>query len=63
MTKQKVTAAFMAGLILGLAMWLISGMLWLLPVGIVCGLITLPVLRESNDPARPRKRRDQNFRD
>ena len=40
--KEKLVPCLIAGAILGLVLWLASGMLWLLPVGLAAGLLGYP---------------------
>ncbi|MDO5033080.1 hypothetical protein [Corynebacterium sp.] len=61
--KEKLVPCLIAGGILGVVLWLASGMLWLLPVGIVVGLAGYPLLAMTPDTARSRKKRDDTFRD
>ncbi|MFW9033778.1 hypothetical protein [Corynebacterium striatum] len=61
--NQKLASCLIAGAILGAVLWLASGMLWLLPVGIALGLLGLPILALSRDESQSRKRRDDTFRD
>ncbi len=42
--NQKLASCLIAGAILGAVLWLASGMLWLLPVGLALGLLGLPIL-------------------
>ncbi|QRP97610.1 hypothetical protein I6J72_10690 [Corynebacterium sp. FDAARGOS 1242] len=61
--KEKLVPCLIAGAILGLVLWLASGMLWLLPVGLVAGLMGYPLLGITRDESQARKRRDDTFRD
>lgn len=61
--NQKLASCLIAGAILGAVLWLASGMLWLLPVGIALGLLGLPILALSRDEPKSRKQRDDTFRD
>ncbi|ART22304.1 hypothetical protein ACL1HS_02425 [Corynebacterium striatum] len=61
--NQKLASCLIAGAILGAVLWLASGMLWLLPVGIALGLLGLPILALSRDESKSRKQRDDTFRD
>ena len=61
--NQKLASCLIAGAILGAVVWLASGMLWLLPVGIALGLLGLPILALSRDESKSRKQRDDTFRD
>lgn len=49
--------------ITGLVLWLASGMLWMLPVGLAAGLAGYPLLGITRDESQARKRRDDTFRD
>ena len=57
--KEKLVPCLIAGAILGVVLWLASGMLWLLPVG----LVGYPLLGITRDESQARKRRDDTFRD
>ncbi|MDK7883983.1 hypothetical protein [Corynebacterium striatum] len=61
--NRKLASCLIAGAILGAVLWLASGMLWLLPVGIALGLLGLPILALSRDESKSRKQRDDTFRD
>ncbi|QRP59895.1 hypothetical protein [Corynebacterium minutissimum] len=61
--KEKLVPCLIAGAILGLVLWLASGMLWLLPVGLAAGLAGYPLLGMTRDESQARKRRDDTFRD
>ena len=61
--KEKFVPCLIAGAILGLVLWLASGMLWLLPVGLAAGLAGYPLLGITRDESQARKRRDDTFRD
>ncbi|MFW9158721.1 hypothetical protein [Corynebacterium striatum] len=61
--NQKLASCLIAGAILGAVLWLASGMLWLLPVGIALGLLGLPILALSRDESKSRRQRDDTFRD
>ncbi len=61
--KEKLVPCLIAGAILGLVLWLASGMLWLLPVGLAAGLAGYPLLGMTRDESQVRKRRDDTFRD
>ncbi|MFH6888985.1 MULTISPECIES: hypothetical protein [Corynebacterium] len=61
--KEKLVPCLIAGAILGLVLWLASGMLWLLPVGLAAGLAGYPLLGITRDESQARKRRDDTFRD
>ncbi|XLN84551.1 hypothetical protein ACKFRS_01250 [Corynebacterium tuberculostearicum] len=52
-----------AGVILGLMLWLGSGIFWLFLVGLGIGVAATPLLKLAADPSRSRKRRDSSFRD
>jgi len=60
--KEKLVPCLIAGAILGLVLWLASGMLWLLPVGLAAGLAGYPLLGMMRDESQARKRRDDTFR-
>ena len=60
--KEKLVPCLIAGAILGLVLWLASGMLWLLPVGLAAGLAGYPLLGITRDESQARKRRDDTFR-
>ena len=61
--KEKLVPCLIAGAILGVVLWLASGMLWLLPVGLAAGLAGDPLLGMTRDESLARKRRDDTFRD
>ena len=61
--KEKLVPCLIAGAILGLVLWLASGMLWMLPVGLAAGLAGYPLLGITRDASQARKRRDDTFRD
>lgn len=61
--KEKLVPCLIAGAILGLVLWLASGMLWMLPVGLAAGLAGYPLLGITRDESQARKRRDDTFRD
>lgn len=61
--KEKLVPCLIAGAILGVVLWLASGMLWLLPVGLAAGLAGYPLLGITRDDSQARKRRDDTFRD
>lgn len=61
--KEKLVPCLIAGAILGLVLWLASGMLWLLPVGLAAGLAGYPLHGITRDESQARKRRDDTFRD
>ncbi|GAA1470685.1 hypothetical protein ACUY2X_01355 [Corynebacterium minutissimum] len=61
--KEKLIPCLIAGAIFGLVLWLASGMLWLLPVGLAAGLMGYPLLGITRDESQARKRRDDTFRD
>ena len=61
--KEKLIPCLSAGAIFGLVLWLASGMLWLLPVGLAAGLAGYPLLGMTRDESQARKRRDDTFRD
>lgn len=61
--KEKLVPCLIAGAILGVVLWLASGMLWLLPVGLAAGLAGYPLLGMTRDESQARKRRDDTFRD
>ena len=61
--KEKLVPCLIAGAILGLVLWLASGMLWMLPVGLAAGLAGYPLLGITRDVSQARKRRDDTFRD
>ena len=57
------SSALIAGAILGLMLWLGSGMFWLFVGGLAIGIAAAPLLKLASDPSRSRKRRDSSFRD
>ncbi|HIX78532.1 MULTISPECIES: hypothetical protein [Corynebacterium] len=61
--KEKLVPCLIAGAILGVVLWLASGMLWMLPVGLAAGLAGYPLLGITRDESQARKRRDDTFRD
>lgn len=61
--KEKLVPCLIAGAILGVVLWLASGMLWLLPVGLAAGLAGYPLLGITRDESQARKHRDDTFRD
>lgn len=61
--KEKLVPCLIAGAILGMVLWLASGMLWMLPVGLAAGLAGYPLLGITRDESQARKRRDDTFRD
>ncbi|OFN76767.1 MULTISPECIES: hypothetical protein [unclassified Corynebacterium] len=61
--KEKIVPCLIAGAILGVVLWLASGMLWMLPVGLAAGLAGYPLLGITRDESQARKRRDDTFRD
>ncbi|TVU56034.1 hypothetical protein FQK23_10720 [Corynebacterium aurimucosum] len=61
--KEKLVPCLIAGAILGLVLWLASGMLWMLPVGLAAGLAGYPLLGITRNESQARKRRDDTFRD
>ena len=61
--KEKLIPCLIAGGILGVVLWLASGMFWLLPVGLAIGFAGFPLLGITRDEAQARKRRDDTFRD
>ena len=61
--KEKLVPCLIAGAILGLVLWLASGMLWMFPVGLAAGLAGYPLLGITRDESQARKRRDDTFRD
>lgn len=61
--KEKLVPCLIAGAILGVVLWLASGMLWMLPVGLAAGLAGYPLLGVTRDESQARKRRDDTFRD
>lgn len=61
--KEKLVPCLIAGAILGVILWLASGMLWMLPVGLAAGLAGYPLLGITRDESQARKRRDDTFRD
>ena len=61
--KEKLVSCLIAGAILGVVLWLASGMLWMLPVGLAAGLAGYPLLGATRDESQARKRRDDTFRD
>lgn len=63
MKPSSLLPGLIAGTVLGLALWLGSGSLWLLLGGVVLGLICAPLLKLAAAPSRSRKYRDDNFRD
>lgn len=63
MKPSSLLPGLIAGIVLGLALWLGSGSLWLLLGGVVLGLMGASLLKLAADPSRSRKNRDANFRD
>ena len=63
MKSSMLVPGFIAGLILGLILWLGSGIFWLFLIGVLIGLGAAPLLKLGADPSRSRKRRDSSFRD
>ena len=61
--KEKLVPCLIAGAILGVVLWLASGMLWMLPVGLAAGFAGYPLLGIKRDEYQTRKRRDDTFRD
>lgn len=61
--KEKLVPCLIAGAILGVVLWLASGMLWMLPVGLAAGLAGYPLLGITRDESQARKHRDDTFRD
>ena len=61
--KEKLVPCLIAGAILGVVLWLASGMLWLLPAFFAVGLAGYPLLGITRDESQARKRRDDTFRD
>ena len=61
--KEKLVSCLIAGAILGVVLWLASGMLWMLPVGLAAGLAGYPLLGVTRDESQARKRRDDTFRE
>ena len=61
--KEKLVSCLIAGAILGVVLWLASGMLWMLPVGLAAGIAGYPLLGITRDESQARKRRDDTFRD
>ena len=61
--KEKLVPCLIAVAILGVILWLASGMLWMLPVGLAAGLAGYPLLGITRDESQARKRRDDTFRD
>ena len=61
--KEKLVPCLIAGATLGVVLWLASGMLWMLPVGLAAGLAGYPLLGVTRDESQARKRRDDTFRD
>ena len=61
--RSMKSSALFAGAILGLMLWLGSGMFWLFLVGLAIGIAAAPLLKLAADPSRSRKRRDSSFRD
>ena len=61
--KEKLVPCLIAGAILGVILWLASGMLWMLPVGLAAGLAGYPLLGITRDESQARTRRDDTFRD
>ena len=61
--KEKLVSCLIAGAILGVVLWLASGMLWMLPVGLAAGIAGYPLLGVTRDESQARKRRDDTFRD
>lgn len=60
--KEKLVPCLIAGAILGVVLWLASGMLWM-PVGLAAGFAGYPLLGITRDESQARKRRDDTFRD
>lgn len=63
MKPSSLLPGLIAGIVLGLALWLGSGSLWLLLGGVVLGLMGASLLKLAADSSRSRKNRDDNFRD
>jgi len=63
MKSSTLVPGLIAGAILGLILWLGSGIFWLFLIGVLIGLGTAPLLKPVADPSRSRKRRDSSFRD
>ena len=61
--KEKLVPCLIAGVVLGVVLWLASGMLWMLPVGLAAGLAGYPLLGITRDESQARKHRDDTFRD
>ncbi len=59
--KEKLVSCLIAGAILGVVLWLASGMLWMLPVGLAAGLAGYPLLGITRDASQTHKRRDDTF--
>ncbi|MDK8669974.1 hypothetical protein [Corynebacterium sp. MSK195] len=63
MKTSSLVSGLIAGAILGLMLWLGSGMFWLFLAGLAIGIAAAPLLKLAADPSRSRKRRDSSFRD
>lgn len=63
MKSSSLVPGLIAGAILGLMLWLGSGMFWLFLAGLAIGIAAAPLLKLAADPSRSRKRRDSSFRD
>lgn len=61
--NNKLVPCLVAGAILGVVLWVASGMLVLFPIGLALGLLGLPILAVSRGESKSRKRRDDTFRD
>ncbi|MDK8455946.1 hypothetical protein QP958_11165 [Corynebacterium marquesiae] len=55
MKPSSLLPGLIAGIVLGLALWLGSGSLWLLLGGVVLGLMGASLLKLAADPSRSRK--------
>lgn len=63
MKSSVLVSGLIAGAILGLLLWLGSGVFWLFLAGLAVGIAAAPLLKLATDPSRSRKRRDSSFRD
>ena len=63
MRSSVLVPGLIAGAILGLLLWLGSGVFWLFLAGLAVGIAAAPLLKLATDPSRSRKRRDSSFRD
>ncbi|WP_408933178.1 hypothetical protein [Corynebacterium marquesiae] len=63
MKSSALLSGLIAGALLGLMLWLGSGVFWLFLVGLGIGLAASPLVKLAADPSRSRRRRDSSFRD